>query len=538
MKKTMSALLASTIAITMITGCGKKDEEKTKETVSTVPSYMNETGFPIVKEPITIKVMGTKSATHGEWKDMELFTKMEKITGIKLEFDTPISTSYTEKKNLALASEDLPDVFLAGGITAKDEESYGPQGAFLALEGYINKYAPNVKKTFDAYPDAKQLSTATDGHIYSLPYIADTKTRAGAILYLNMDWLNKVGMKKPTNVDEFYNLLKAFKEKDPNGNGKVDEIPLSYFKQTSGTAGILNQIFVAAFSGQTGGASFDIRNGKVVYNPIESYFKDFLIYMNKLYSEGLLDKEIFTQTLQQMSARYKEGVMGIATTSLSNVIKPGEKYNYELIPPLTSSKNSKLVTPAVNPVSTGSFVITNKCKYPEAMMRWIDVLFRDVEDAVDGVAGLTNFLGVFNVDWKYGDAEKKTYSRMSKIEGMNPVEYQNKHIAPQGFGKVVIGAVPDNDPLLLIKAVESDKHYHPYMIPSYPSVRFKGDQQEKLALIENDVTTYVGQMIAKFIVGEEPLSKWDDYVANIKKMKIDESIKIRQEAYDALNKTK
>lgn len=544
MKKTMSILLASTIALTAITGCGKKEPAETtqstgtKETASSVPSYMNEKGFPIVKQPITVKVMSSKGPTAGEYKDMELFKKMEQITGIKLEFDTPISTSYQEKKNLALASGDYPDVFLGGGITIKEEESYGPQGVFQQLDKYINQYAPHVKKAFEEYPDAKQASTATDGHIYSLPYIVKTKTTAAAIMYINLDWLNKVGMKKPTNVDEFYNVLKAFKEKDPNGNGQQDEIPLSYFKQATGTAGILNQIFITAFSGQTGGAGFDIKDGKVIYNPMQPYFKDFLTYMNKLYKEGLLDKEIFTQTLQQMAAKYKEGKMGISTASLSFTLNPGEKANYELISPLTSEKNSKKITPKLGFGSTGTFVITDKCKYPEAMMAWIDVLYRDVEGAVEGVAGLTNFLGVFGIDWKYGNAEKTTYTSVSRDPKITPVEYRTKYLAPQGFGKVVIDAVPDNDPLLLIKAVESGKEYHPYMGEGYPTVRYKAEDQEKLSLIETDLTTYVGQMIAKFIVGEEPLSNFDAYVENIKKMKIDEALKIRQAGLDAVKKAK
>lgn len=540
MKKFLPFILAMAMVLSTVSGCGGKKAEVEKEDTSSsgnVPAYLNETGFPIVKEPITIKVMGSKGATHGEWKDMALFTKMEKITGIHLELDTPISTAYTEKKNLALASGDVPDVFLAGGITVKDEETYGPQGMFLALENYVDKYAPNVKKAFEDYPEAKKNATATDGHIYALPRITETKTQASAILYMNMNWLDKVGMKKPATADEFYNVLKAFKEKDPNGNGKQDEIPLSYFK-VAPSSNILYTIFVAAFSGQAGGVNFDVKDGKVIYNPMEPTYKEFLTYMNKLYAEGLIDKEIFSQTQQQMAAKYKEGKLGISTTSLSVVLNPGDKDTYELLPPLIASNNTRTVTPKIDSSATGSFAITNKCKYPEAMMRWIDVLYRDVENAVDGVCGLMNFLGEYDVDWKYSE-DKKTYSRISKIEGMTPVEYQNKHIAPQGFGKVVISAVPDNDPFLLLKAVESDKQYHPYMIERFPAVRYPVEQQEKLTLLENDINTYVEQMTAKFIVGEEPLSKWDEYISKLKKdLRIEEAIKIRQDAYDARKSSK
>jgi len=542
MKRILSMLLVGTMVFSALVGCGKKaDTTKAPDAAKdTTPDYMNATGYPIVKQPITIKVMGQKSATQGEWKDMKLFTNMEKLTGIHMEFDTPIASAYLEKKNLALASGDVPDAFMYGNVKIEDEETYGPQGTFLALEGYISKYAPTLKATLEKYPEAKKMSTATDGHMYSLPYIANTKTRASDIMYFNMDWLTNVGMKKPTNVDEFYNVLKAFKEKDPNKNGKQDEIPFSYWKQTLPTSNLLYNTLIGAFTGQAGGLGFDVKDNKVVYNPLDPNFKDFIVYMNKLWTEGLLDKEMYTQTLQQMTAKYKSGIMGISTTSLSNVVTPGAKVNYEITAPLTSSKNSKQVAKMINFTSTGSFVLTNKCKYPEAMMRWIDVMFLDVDHAVNGLSGMMNFLGEYGVDWKYGDDKKTTYSRMSKVEGMNPTEYQQKFVAPQGFGNVSTDAVPDNDPLLLIKAVESDKNYHPYMKEAFPyGIRYKQADQEKLTLLENDLNTYVEQMVAKLITGDEPMSKYDEFQNKIKKdLKIDDILKIRQAAYDTYKSAK
>ncbi len=272
----------------------KISEEPSKSTDDDVPDYLNPTGFPIVKEKITLKLMGSKSPLHGEWQDMEVFKRMEALTNISFEFDTPLAQGYTEKKNLALASGDYPDVFYGGAINVQDEETYGPQGVFLPLEDYIDKYGPHIKKILEQYPEVKNAITASDGHIYSLPYIVRTKTTAANILYINMDWLANVGMSKPETVEEFYEVLKAFKEEDPNKNGKQDEIPLSYWKQTNSMAGILNPIFYAAFSGQAGGANFDLIGDKVVYNPVQPAFKEFLAYMNKLYSEKLLENEMFT----------------------------------------------------------------------------------------------------------------------------------------------------------------------------------------------------------------------------------------------------
>jgi len=124
----------------------KISEEPSKSTDDDVPDYLNPTGFPIVKEKITLKLMGSKSPLHGEWQDMEVFKRMEALTNISFEFDTPLAQGYTEKKNLALASGDYPDVFYGGAINVQDEETYGPQGVFLPLEDYIDKYGPHIRK--------------------------------------------------------------------------------------------------------------------------------------------------------------------------------------------------------------------------------------------------------------------------------------------------------------------------------------------------------------------------------------------------------
>lgn len=548
-QKFLSLVVVLTMVVGAIAGCtGKgatpKDDTKQPGTAASkdeTPAYMNETGFPIAKEKITLKLMGRKLSLNGDWKDMEMFKRLEQLTNISFDFDTPLETGYLEKKNLTFASGNYPEVFYQGGITIQDEESYGPQGVLLPLEGYIEKYAPTIKKVLDADPSIRKAITASDGHIYSLPYIVKTKTMAANILYINTDWLKNVGLSKPSTVDQFYDVLKAFKTEDPNKNGKQDEIPLSYMKQNSAGAGDINNIFhsyfYAAFSGQAGGANFDIKDGKVVYNPAQPAFKDYLAYMRKLYSENLLDNEMFTQTQQQYVAKYKEGTMGISALSLSVVLTPGAPTPYELIPPLTSSTNSKKVTAEFPFVFTGVFALTNKCRYPEAMMRWADISFRTVDESVEGICGLSNWLGIYEYNWKFADADRKTYKMESKVEGMSPSEYNLKYVFPSGFGWVVSDATAAGDAFNLIKATESDKHYFPYMIPIYPkTARFTQEQAERMNFLKNDINTYVEQMIAKFIIGQESLDKWDNYVSTLNSMGLGELTKIMQEGYDKWNK--
>lgn len=68
-----------------------------------------------------------------------------------------------------------------------------------------------------------------DGHIYALPLIIDEpRAFVPSRLWLNGDWMESLGiMTEPTTTDELYELLKRFKNEDPNKNGKNDEIPIS-----------------------------------------------------------------------------------------------------------------------------------------------------------------------------------------------------------------------------------------------------------------------------------------------------------------------
>lgn len=550
MKKSMALILSVAMSISVFAGCGSKpkgdadNKPAGTEAQSDIPEYLNAEGYPIVKEKITYKAVGMKSAAQGEWADMEVLKTMEKITNIGFQFETPLSTGYTEKKNLLLASGDVPDLFIGGALTVTDEETYGSQGLFIPLEKYIDRYAPSLKKLLESDPSIKRAITASDGHIYALPYVVRTKTAAPSLLYINMKWLENTGVKKPETVDDLYNVLKAFKEKDPNKNGQADEIALSDFKRPSLLNSAFSSTIMNAFSGQAGGANFDIKDGKVIYTPIQSYYKEYLTYMRKLYSEGLLDKEVFTQTQQQLVAKGKEGKLGILTVTPSSILNVDKYDPHEVIPPLTSSINSKKVTAELPGIVTGTFAITNKCQNPEALMRWVDILYKDVDEAVEGISGMAMFLGEYKNHWDFTDAGKTKYKRESKDPQMSPVEYTTKLVTPGAAAsfpaKVITDAIPDGDVFLALKATESEKNYFPFMIPVYPgTVRYSKAESDRAAFLQNDINTYSEQMMAKFIVGEEPLDKWDSYVDTLKnKMNIEELTKIKQDAYDRWAKTK
>src|SRR5690606_435265 len=128
---------------------------------------------------------------------------------------------------LAFATGDLPDIFLSG-LTAADEQVFGPQGLLLPLNDLMEQYAPKAVELFDMYENTRKTFTFEDGSIYVSPYfIGATRDYFASNTHFNKPWLDNLGLPMPANLDELYTVLKAFKEQDPNGNGIQDEIPLS-----------------------------------------------------------------------------------------------------------------------------------------------------------------------------------------------------------------------------------------------------------------------------------------------------------------------
>ena len=127
---------------------------------------LNSKGYPIVKQPITIKMMGSKTITHGPWEKMLVFQEVEKKTGIHIIWDTPPENIYMERKSIIFAANELPDAFFKGQLTSQELADYGSQGLLIPLNKLIDKYAPNVKKVLRQFPKRQ-----TNNHFFRWEYL-------------------------------------------------------------------------------------------------------------------------------------------------------------------------------------------------------------------------------------------------------------------------------------------------------------------------------------------------------------------------------
>ncbi|ADO56684.1 ABC transporter substrate-binding protein [Paenibacillus polymyxa] len=518
-----------------LSGCSGGGGESKNQTVNPdQDANFNKTGLPIVKKAVTLKMVSPKAALAPDYSKMEIFKRLEKQTNVKIDWENIPDTDFAEKKNLLLASGDLPDAFYGAGFTDYELINYGKDGTIIPLENLIDQYAPNLKALLDRRPDIKLAITAPDGHIYGLPSWEENKLDTNPFFHvINKNWLDKLGLKVPQTLDEYTQALIAFKTKDPNGNGKADEIPLSFMHMQwcSDIAGIFG-----AFGIPDNLEHRIVREGKVIFTASQPQYKEALKYIHdNWYKQGLIDPESFTQDAAQYLAKGKtldETLGSYVWWEVEEVVGPERSKDYALLPPLKGPNGDQMIgrNNGGGP-GRGSFVITKENRYPAMTMRWIDQQY-------DPYMAAQIHWGPLDVVFKKD--EKGKMVNLPLPQGVSAGEFRQK-VAPGTGNPGVItfddfGKVVDMEPRAQKRAEYLEKYYTPYMKKeNYPSIFFEPDELDKINRIEPELIKYVNTQRGKFIVDGEVDEKWDSYVKTLEKMGLNELMEIYQKGLDRYN---
>lgn len=527
--KRIAVVMLAACILTVSAACGGGGEANKEEK----KDNFNATGFPIAKEPITLQVGVFKSPDHGDFSKMKVITDYEKKTNIHIEWVEIPAQNYRENVNLMLGSGDYPEVFYGRGMEGAGYESmYGPSGVFMELTDLIDQYAPNVKKMFDTEPYVKAKSLV-DGKLYSIPKVENVAhMRVEDKFYINQKWLDALKLQVPTTMEEFYTVMKAFKEQDPNGNGKPDEIPfttwLGYYGLGSlyGPWGVVDNQFNHMM----------VKDGKLIFVPTEEGYKKGLEYWNRMYKDGLLFKESFTLSNEQLCAlgQGPTEVLGSYIRHVGDYVVGADRYfDYTYQPPLKGPDSTQMWKATESPFYYSScFVITNKCKYPKEAIRWIDYMFTE-----QGALEFNN--GPENVTWKRN--EDGTFTGIQPPEGVGGNEWRNGN-CPGGYSCVWWSIDLDNkskpDPADPLSKIGEDfkKHaevYIPFQPKEYvPTLSFSKDEVDQLSSIQGSIFGFVKEWEGKFVTGQASLNEWDKYVKTLKDMGLEQMMKIYQQAYD------
>nr|WP_195575696.1 ABC transporter substrate-binding protein [Paenibacillus sp. 1001270B_150601_E10] len=554
----ISLLLAITLVLSACSGGSSTNGEGASNTEANEDLFNPVGQYPIVKEQMKIKMFAPQFASI-ENMETNAFTKWaEEKTNIKIEWDLVPDNALNDRKQLMLASGDYPEVILHGNLTKEEQMKYGKQGVFIPLNDLIDQYAPNIKKAMEDIPYMKSSITSPDGNIYAIPQVNECYHCDNALkVWINKAWLDKLGMQLPTTTEEFYQVLKAFREKDPNGNGKQDEIPLTGSDEMwtgNVSAFLMNAFIVDDYTEKTTGTFLRVVNEKVEFVANTDEWKQGLEYLNKLYKEGLIDPAAFTQNadaIQQLANREGDNIMGTLTTALlsyaypMNDTTPRHK-DYVVVPPL-KGPNGVQQTLNFAGINNSQFAITNKATKDQqiAAIRFADLMF--TEEAI-----VLQEHGPEGKGWrKANEGELDLNGEQAKyaeIVDPNPSPTHNdgwEQIGPSLRTYAYRGswAALQQDPLAEggygKRLNDVSKEYEPYHSKEqYPNGLFIALEDADLsAQIKTTLVEYVKSNMAQFITGSKDINKeWDNYVKGLEGMQLNQYLEIYQKAYDSANK--
>ncbi len=527
LKRAMAVLVAFALVSMLFAGCGSKQDAKSSQS-----SDQSQSGKPAQK--ITLKMLKGKAAHEVPLDQMDVFKAYEEKTNIHVQWDSPPAENYLERYNLVMASGDLPDVIM--DMPRGDLIKYAQMGAIIPLNDLIEKSSPNLKSWMQKRPEIKKDITGKDGKIFYFPMFDELPLGNNA-LGLREDWLKKLNLQIPVTPDEWYTVLKAFKEKDPNGNGKADEIPFSgnginMARSLVSAWGVLDTFYTEPKDG-----------GKVHYGPIEGKYKEALAWIAKLYKEGLIDSEIATNDEKAFQGKMGQNVVGAfrgafgGHFSAFNSTLPKQIPGFKITgtPPMKGPYGDQVhANLDLSTRSTIAAVITKSNKYQEATTKWIDYFYGQ-EGAL-----LMNF-GIEGKHYTMQNGQPiYTDLVLKNPNGLSSKQVRGSFSITQSTGTyVLLKAQSDQVDDPAVKEIKS-KYLEPYIPEAkkfvLPNISFDQKDDEVRRQVMADVQTYVDEMITKFILGTEPLDNWDKYVQKVKGMGIDKAIAVYQKTVDDYKK--
>lgn len=524
----LGALLAGTMTFTACSGI-KSGSPEIKD--SSADYGFQATGFPIVSKQLTLKFSGTKTALAPDYNTMTVVKNWEKDTNVHIDWQNLPDTVFQEKKNLILASGDLPDAFFNTGLTDAEIATYSASGTLIPLENLIEKNAPNLSKLLAARPDIKAAITSSDGHIYSLPSVEEL----GLVQFpneiaINTAWLKKLNIPVPKTIGEFHDALLAFKNQDASGTGKT--IPLS-FMPGSWCGDIVD--LIAALGGVPDNMDHRIvQNDKVIFTPTQDGYKKAIQTLHQWYQEGLIDPESFSQDDKAYLAKGKaatENLGSFAWWEIPEMVGADRANDYALVPVLQGVDGKRIASQSNNQeIARGAFAITRADKYPAATMRWADNLYDPIQSA--------------EANWgPIGETLQKDanglLTQIPAAAGTSEGERRQK-VAPGGpkantaenFKTVVAP-----EPRAADRQKTVNENYKPFAgNDGYPPVALSTEELQQISSIETDSTSLVKQNIAKWIVSGGIEQEWDGYVTQLKNIGVEKMIAVYQQAYDRYKK--
>lgn len=520
MKKISKNVLVGKVALSLVilfAGCSSKGKDQTAESAE-----LKETQYV---EYWTVNDGGYKNYEKDGPTSKMLIDK----TGVGIYNPLVVwdgGNTYFQKLQTRVASGNLPDVFLPWkGI----ESDLIKQGAIVDLQDYLPKYAPHIWNRIpkDVWDIVRAADPTGKGGIYYVPKVTLSNIYGGVV---RKDWLDKVGLPLPTTQDDYVNMLKAFRDKDPNGNGQKDELPVSGREQGRWLDNIFASYDVAMFEGYP---QWDLYNDELTFSAITPNMKDALKFLNGLYKEKLLDNNTFLNKSNDWWARITSEKVGtffhlpgaLVETSISQISKTNPNVNLVGLPlPKVQGYQGYITQMRIN---RPEYVIAKKSE--QTTINALKVL-----DFINDPANTKETsLGLQDINYKVENGKAVMINQeKSKVEAIlksNITDWETTKLTHEIAIQNLDDAGKKNEDMQFKALSEVQNQMKPIAGDGIPASIYDG-----YADIKNN--TLYQEYMAKIIIGEWSIEKFDEFVDKWKKTGGDEVTKKARDWYKTIKK--
>lgn len=534
MRKLVSVLLTLLLVLALFP-IGSLAQEQDLVALSKADANFNATGYPIVNEKVKKTVMIRRPGNIADPAEMVTLKYIADKMNIEIEWIVVGADGWNERINLMFASGDLPDVIMKGAIP--NMPRVVEDGQLVALDDLILEYSTGIKPLLEQYPGVNTSARSADGKLYALPGVNTLKANLTAHrnLWINKTWLDNLGLQIPTTTTELLDVLRAFRDEDADKNGDPNnEIP--YAVEDSGALHNARPDIISGLFGVYSNLGYDsvqLVDGTVSFLKTNDIWKQTLQYMNTMYTEGLLDNEVYTQTNDMSIGKISSGNVGLFGLSSNDLFTTVSEHYIALAPVKSDSGLDPVIALGSNSMGSNTF-ITTADESPWVSFRMLDYFF-----TFEG----SMTIGCFNEDligitcqkradgtWDYADA------MLNDPRGVAVAVGEACPLPGGGFG---YWRHADNSNYIYTKKVQENVPvWDPYYqtTPVFGSPQFDAATADRLNEIRADLDIYVNESQAQFITGELSFDKWDEYVATTKQLGADELVEFYQTYYNSTQK--
>ncbi len=517
-KKLLSLVAVLLSSACLLAGCGGPAKQSGAAPITYAEGNG---GYPMVCEDQL--TLWSPTLNNEDLNESPLGLAWQEQTGVKIKYEQPVGSGL-EPLNTLLASGQLPDIMVTDFASAPGGvQKMVDDGVIIELDDYIDAYAPNFKKFLEENPDVDKQIKSDDGHYYFFPFVrGDERLTASQGLVLRKDMLDKAGLDVPVTIDDWTEVLRAFK-----AQGATAPFSTSNFMWDEVATG-----FICGAYGVRG--DWYVDNGEAKFGFMEDGMIEAVKLYKSWYDEGLLDHNIVAvadldgQVFQGQTAAtilWAGGGIGKYMNA-----KPTPSFDLVAAPAavLEEGQVSNFGSKGFLYGGSNNAYITTQCKNIELAMRLIDYNFSEAGhnlfnfgiegesfNWVDGYPAYTDVILKNEEGKSISEAMKPYLCASGSFPGVQDYRYLEQYYQLQN----------QKDAVVVWSQANGDK-------TKMPNITFTTEESDALATIKTNIDTCAQEWFFKFITGKTPIEKYDDFRAELKGYGVEEALEIYQAAYD------